>query len=195
MISFERFKILTLILHCCIAITACDVVQLDENNRPIIPMTAEESASLTNMTPSALANKFWGNILNEAKAKAVTVTPTTLNKDNTLFVRLTGLVNSVDLSTKNATMHMESNGIPLIIQIGPIIRGNAIRDAASFLNFDQFKNQVQFARLSKELNKKAMKHFIRPDDFWVGNQINVLAAVVIKNNAITEAIPLEINKR
>ncbi len=81
------------------------------------------------------------------------------------------------------------------VQIGPIIRGNSIRDAASFINFDDFKNQVQFARLSKELNKKAMENFTRPDSSWTGATVDILAAVTYKGTDVSEVIPLEISKR
>jgi predicted lipoprotein len=110
-------------------------------------------------------------------------------------MRVSGKVGVVDLSKKAATMNVDIAGQPVVMQIGPIIRGNSIRDAASFINFDDFKNQVQFARLSKELNKKAMANFTRPDESWTGAEVDVLAAVTIKDNAVAEAIPLEITKR
>lgn len=42
----------------------------------------------------------------------------------------------------------------LAIQIGPVIKDTGIRDAAEFISFTSFTNQLEFARLSNALNKK-----------------------------------------
>ena len=42
-----------------------------------------------------------------------------------------------------------------IIQIGPVIKGTAIRDTLDFMTFGMFVNQIEFAQLSNALNKKA----------------------------------------
>ena len=41
------------------------------------------------------------------------------------------------------------------IQMGPVIRGTALRDALPFIEFSQFLNQLEFARVSNELNARA----------------------------------------
>lgn len=195
MISFDIFKKLSLILLCCLPLSACYVADLDEDGKPIIPMSAEEMASLGNMTPLALAEKFWEGVLSEAKVDALDLQTLKMADDESIFTRISGTVLSVNLSKKAATMEVQIVGQKVVMQIGPIIRGNSIRDAASFINFDDFKNQIQFARFAKELNKKAMGNFTRPDESWAGNQVDVLAAVTIKDKVIVETIPLEIMKR
>jgi predicted lipoprotein len=195
MICVAKLKQFSLILVGCTLLNACDVVKLDENGKAIIPMTAEEAASFDNMTPDALANKFWPEVLSEAHAKSVAEKSFSFNGAKSLFMRLSGTIEAVDVSKKNATMTLHTDDRSVLVNIGPIIRGNAIRDAATFIIFDDFKNQVQFARLSKSLNQQAMEHFIRPDESWVGESVDVLAAVTIKDLVITEAIPLEIVKR
>ncbi len=192
--SVVKFTKWSLIPMFCIALLGCDVVKLDQNGKPIIPLTAEEAASLKNLTPEALAEKFWSGILKEAKA-AKSIDQREDNGKPSAFVRISGIVDAVDDSKKTATMTVATSNDNVVLQIGPIIRGNSIRDAASFINFDDFKNQVQFARLSKELNKKAMQNFTRPDSSWTGSKVDVLAAVTYKDSAITEVIPLEIEKR
>ncbi|CAM3624001.1 hypothetical protein VA7868_02470 [Vibrio aerogenes CECT 7868] len=186
---------LSLIPLCCLALWGCDVVKLDQHGKPIIPMSAAEAASLKNMTPAALADKFWDHILSEAQKVSGAFGEQTMKEDSSRFVRIHGIVNSLDDSKKRATMTVTSAQHQVVLQIGPIIRGNSIRDAASFIQFDDFKNQVQFARLSKALNKKAMQHFVRPDASWVGHQVDILAAVTRKKAGITDVIPLEMTKR
>lgn len=186
---------LSLIPMFCVALLGCDVVKLDQNGNPIIPMTAEEAASLTNLTPEALADRFWADILREANTVSKSFEPKQVEGKNSEFVRISGIVGIVDDSKKTATMTVATGKEDVVLQIGPIIRGNAIRDAASFINFDDFKNQVQFARLSKALNKKAMTNFARPDSSWSGSTVDVLAAVTFKGASVSEVVPLEIVKR
>ncbi len=191
-INFTKWSLIPMF---CIALLGCDVVKLDQDGKPIIPMTAEEAASLSNLTPEALADRFWGDILNEANSVSKAFVLKQVEGKNSEFVRISGTVGAVDDSKKTATMTVTTGEEDVVLQIGPIIRGNAIRDAASFINFDDFKNQVQFARLSKALNKKAMTNFTRPDSSWAGSTVDVLAAVTFNGSSVSEVVPLEIVKR
>ncbi len=40
----------------------------------------------------------------------------------------------------------------LTLAVGPVIRGTALRDAAPFIDFNQFTNQMEYAAVSNELN-------------------------------------------
>ncbi|WP_432455049.1 MULTISPECIES: DUF2291 family protein [unclassified Agarivorans] len=190
--NLSKFSLVPLF---CVALLGCDVVKLDQNGKPIIPMTAKEAASLQNLTPEVLAEKFWGDILKEAKVKSKPLEQGNSGGLKSQFVRISGVVDQVDDSKKAATMTVVTGDQHVVLQIGPIVRGNSIRDATSFINFDDFKNQVQFARLSKELNKKAIQNFARPDSSWAGSPVEVLAAVTYKNMGVTQVIPLEVMKR
>ncbi len=194
--TVKNFTKWSLIPLCCLSLIGCDIVKLDENGKPIIPMSAEEAASLKNLTPDVLAERFWGDILKEAQSGAsASIKDHHVDGKASEFVRINGVVSLVDDSKKTATMVVTQDQYDISVQIGPIIRGNSIRDAASFINFDDFKNQVQFARLSKELNKKAMENFTRPDSSWTGATVDILAAVTYKGTDVSEVIPLEISKR
>jgi predicted lipoprotein len=43
------------------------------------------------------------------------------------------------------------------IQIGPVIRGTVLRDALSFIQFSQFVNQLEFARVGNALNDRVVQ--------------------------------------
>jgi predicted lipoprotein len=43
------------------------------------------------------------------------------------------------------------------IQIGPVVRGTALRDATGVVSFNQFSNQLDYADVSKEMNGRALK--------------------------------------
>ena len=50
------------------------------------------------------------------------------------------------------------------IQIGPVLRGTALRDATGIVRFTDFVNQLQFADAGNELNGRALKTVLAPLD-------------------------------
>jgi len=44
-----------------------------------------------------------------------------------------------------------------VLQIGPVIRGTVLRDALPFIQFGQFVNQLEFARVGNALNDRVVK--------------------------------------
>jgi predicted lipoprotein len=46
------------------------------------------------------------------------------------------------------------------IQIGPVIKKSAVRDALSFINFGDFANQIEFANISREINFYIRDHVV-----------------------------------
>ena len=74
-------------------------------------------------------------------------------------VKGTGKIIKAKTTSKAATMEIdlapEDSKKDAIIQIGPVIKGTAIRDTLDFITFGMFTNQIEFAQLSNALNKKA----------------------------------------
>jgi predicted lipoprotein len=50
------------------------------------------------------------------------------------------------------------------IQIGPVLRGTALRDATGIVRFTDFVNQLQFADVANELNSRVLKTVLAPLD-------------------------------
>jgi predicted lipoprotein len=48
------------------------------------------------------------------------------------------------------------------IQIGPVLRGTALRDATGLVRFTDFVNQLQFADVANELNDRVLKTVLSP---------------------------------
>jgi predicted lipoprotein len=48
------------------------------------------------------------------------------------------------------------------IQIGPVLRGTALRDATGIVRFTDFVNQLQFADVGNELNGRVLKTVLAP---------------------------------
>ncbi|WP_333850785.1 DUF2291 family protein [Leclercia sp.] len=182
-------------------LTACTVVDLDENGKPIMPADPNAKASFDNQTPQQIAQQTWQpRILDAAKSHALdasalsTQLKTPSDKAQSVFVRLSGKVERVEASNANEQkLVMTVNGQPLAIQTGPVMRGNAIRDAAGF-RFDEFTNQVQYAQLSRALNREAVKHLPKVDDSWSGKNATVLFATTLTGGKANEAAALELKQ-
>jgi predicted lipoprotein len=56
-----------------------------------------------------------------------------------------------------AMLVLDYHGKSLVaLQVGPVMRGTALRDAVGFIQFDQFANQLQFADVANQLNERAL---------------------------------------
>lgn len=51
------------------------------------------------------------------------------------------------------------------LAIGPVIRGNAVRDAVGFIQFNQFTNQMDFASVYRELNDRVKEEILSQYEF------------------------------
>jgi predicted lipoprotein len=70
--------------------------------------------------------------------------------------------------TKSGLMRVRVPGVPksttVSLQVGPAINGTAIRDAAGFINFNQFVNQVDFADAATALNSQVKAKVLKGID-------------------------------
>lgn len=182
-------------------LTACTVVDLDENGKPIMPADPNAKASFDNMTPQQIAQQTWQErVIDAAHKHALDATALTTqmkassSQPQSVFVQLTSRVEHVDLSNeREQKLVITFNGQPLEVQTGPVIQGNAIRDATGF-KFEDFTNQVQFAQLSRAYNREAIKHLPKIDDSWAGKQASVLMAVTLTGGKATQAAALELKQ-
>jgi predicted lipoprotein len=75
------------------------------------------------------------------------------------MVKGTGKVIEVHTESQAGTVVLEVPGLneKIALQIGPVVRGTALRDATGAAPFDQFTNQLDYADVSKEMNRRAVK--------------------------------------
>jgi len=75
------------------------------------------------------------------------------------MVKGTGKVIEVNTKSAAGTAEIEIPGLSekVALQIGPVVRGTALRDATGLVSFNQFSNQLDYADVSKELNSRALK--------------------------------------
>ena len=75
------------------------------------------------------------------------------------MVKGTGKVAEINTESAAGTAIIEIPGLneKVVLQIGPVVRGTALRDATGLVSFNQFENQLDYADVSKEMNSRALK--------------------------------------
>ena len=75
------------------------------------------------------------------------------------MVKGTGKVTELHTESQAGTATIEIPGLneKVALQIGPVVRGTALRDATGAVSFNQFTNQLDYADVSKEMNARAVK--------------------------------------
>ena len=83
-------------------------------------------------------------------------------------VRGTAAVLEFDDSSRNGVIRVDliptDGTVDATLQVGPVIRGTAIRDSVDFINFTDVGNQLQFADLANELNARMRRDSVEPID-------------------------------
>ncbi|MGY5777439.1 DUF2291 family protein [Rhizobium sp. LEGMi135b] len=99
----------------------------------------------------------------------------------TYAVKLNGKIVATDTASRAGTLDVDVDGdgkADAKVQIGPAIRGTALRDALDFLDFNEFRNQIEWAQFGKAFNEKANSSFLAalPRDGLTGKTITVTGA-------------------
>lgn len=90
---------------------------------------------------------------------------------------VSGTVVAANTESRAATIDVKTDGGHTVqLQIGPVVRGTAIRDSLAFRPFGSFKNQVDYAQFGKALNAKANATALSkvPRDRLVGARVEAL---------------------
>lgn len=103
-----------------------------------------------------------------------------------------GRVAQVDTASRTGIAIVDvGGGQTVAIQIGPVIRGTSLRDALPFIQFSQFVNQLQFARVGNALNDRAAQSLRGIDAAHLkGASITFAGAAVRTPNQRLEIVPV-----
>jgi predicted lipoprotein len=99
-------------------------------------------------------------------------------------VKGTAAVVNENRSSKAAVAEIDIDGDGMAdaaLQLGPVIKGTALRDTTNLYDFSTFRDQIEYAKLGRALNDKAMSKLPGPDMTLKGKRINFLGAVVIRS--------------
>ena len=102
----------------------------------------------------------------------------------TLMVRIEATIVAANTESRAATLDVDATGqgrTDATVQIGPALRGTAIRDALSFVSFNDFTNQIDFARFGKAFNVHVNHATLEalPRDSLVGRKVSVVGAYAL----------------
>jgi predicted lipoprotein len=117
----------------------------------------------------------------------------------TLLVRFDGVIVAADTESRASTIGVDATGqgkADAIVQIGPAMRGTAIRDALDFVSFGDFTNQIDFARYGKAFNTYVNQTTLEklPRDSLVARKVSVLGAYPFVSADETPVVtPVEIS--
>lgn len=87
----------------------------------------------------------------------------------------------LDTSARTLDVDTDDDGkADITVQLGPVIRGTALRDVAPFYNFNDFRDQIEFAKLSRAINERIKPTLVVPEGELVGGTIAFLGVVPMK---------------
>lgn len=176
------------------------------------PWTVQPIATATRapFDAGSYAESIWqSRLLPEAERTAVDVTTilgATSDSSSTggvpsrrsVFVRGAGVIASVDRRSQVGLARVALAGESgVAVQIGPVLRGTALRDATSFIHFTDFVNQIEFATVANALNNRVSRQVLASLDpeRLTGRRIAFVGAVTIggsRRDAALEVVPVKL---
>jgi predicted lipoprotein len=186
------------LLAACMTLTACKLVA----TAPKDQSTSGQGnpAQNTEFSPEKMAEEIWDSkampyLKRKAGALPEIVAAARQSQDEagrkygyrekqdgspwTVVTNFDGQVVTADTASRAATAGVDVDGdgkADATIQIGPAIRGTALRDALDFVSFTSFTNQIEYAQFGKALNTRVDRVLLStlPRDQLVGRTVKVL---------------------
>ena len=97
-----------------------------------------------------------------------------------------GKIVAANLKSRAARLEVDSDGdgkADVKIQLGPVIRGTAIRDSMPFLVFTDYRDQIEFAQVANALNTVAHERTAFPEGEPVGQTLHFEGVFTLKGQA------------
>jgi predicted lipoprotein len=85
----------------------------------------------------------------------------------------------------------------LSIQIGPVLRGVSLRDSTGIIRFSEFRNQLEFADVGNELNRRVFEAVLTPmaGKILAGKKVSFTGTLAAEENAeppLRELVPVRL---
>ena len=114
------------------------------------------------------------------------------------IVKGEGTVTEVNREKKAGFMTLKLAGydgpIAVRLQIGPVYKGSAVRDTLSFIKYEDYKNQVDWAKVSQAIHAAVDKEVIEKLDMQtiVGKNISFTGCFSVTGDKEILVTPVEI---
>jgi predicted lipoprotein len=153
---------------------------------------------------STFATAAWPRLLRDATQTAADVAELAIEPGTPLskarFLRGRGVVAAIDRRSRVGVMLVQVSGskpATVAIQIGPVIRGTALRDASSFIQFSDFTNQYDFAGAANALNDHVLRSVVggMAVDALVGRSVAFMGAIgrsPVREDGAIEMVPVQV---
>jgi len=116
----------------------------------IVPQIVSEAKPLAEMMKALGAEKDFDSACKTLGHRSQEENPCVFS------VRIEGTVSAVDTASRNGKMTVrDSGGQDVVVQIGPIIRGTALRDVYKGTSYQDFNDQVLFGDFGRAINNLA----------------------------------------
>ena len=116
----------------------------------------------------------------------------------TYTVKGTGIVEEVDTEKRAGFIEFTLDGYsgPVVtrLQIGPVFTGSAVRDALDIIQFEDYKNQVDYAAVSQSIHDLILETVIEPVDLnsLQGAQIEFTGCFTVKDEELLIITPVSL---
>ena len=116
-----------------------------------------------------------------------------------LLVKGEGKVLRVDDTSRSGLLLVDlppyDGRADVAVQIGPLVRGTALRDALPFVQFSQFVNQLDFARAASALNDRAVKTALAgfAPAGAAGANVSFTGAAAFSAEGLPEIVPVSLS--
>lgn len=117
----------------------------------------------------------------------------------TLMVKIDGRIVAADTESRAATIGVDATGqgkADATVQIGPAMFGTSIRDALSFVSFNDFTNQIDFARFGDAFNAYVNRETLAklPRNDLIGRKVTLIGAYTLDSSGQLPVVtPVEIS--
>ena len=99
-------------------------------------------------------------------------------------VKGSGVVIAANLESRARKADLDTDGdgvADLTLQLGPVIKGTSLRDVAPFYDFNDFRDQIEFAKLGRAINDRVSPMVTLPEGDLVSQTLGFTGAVTLKS--------------
>ena len=119
-----------------------------------------------------------------AAGKAHGIRPQAEGSPWNFLVKGQGTVVEAKRESRAATLTLDATGdgqADVTIQLGPVIKGTALRDSADFIVFTDYRDQIEFAKLARALNDRAHAAITLPEGDLTGKTVRFEGATTLRS--------------
>jgi predicted lipoprotein len=168
----------------------------------VVPIEDDSRQSQV-LDPAAYVDSIWESTLLPTVAESAVELSSVLGRapdaaGQPVLVQSRGVVLSLDTSSRSGKLLLDldpyDGEADAALLVGPVILGTTLRDAAGFIEFTDFANQIQYADVANELNERVITDVVGPLDLAAlpGKTVAFSGACTVAADTPPEIVPVEV---